>query len=217
MPFEREIPSFGTARVSNVVLKRPAGGLTYVYDYSGDKKAAKDWRKDGFLWRQTGTKKYENEDGSNGTKYFFSVRTGTGDVAYSLEFSKTALTNSSYPNKVLLTYKGDHKEAIAVPHGNCTKPKTKSRGFVQTKPSLREEMKDRYKEIPIEVYADLNNLSSDMKAQTIDRPRNRKQVTNLQEAARRRTQLLLTSSIPWSNYSMRQILSMILFSYKNSS
>ena len=51
--------------MSNQVQKRTARGLTYVYDFSDDKKTAKDWRSDGSLWRQTGKNKYKNPDGSH--------------------------------------------------------------------------------------------------------------------------------------------------------
>jgi len=183
MSFQKDKHQFNSLLVHNELQLRPAGGVHYVLNFQNVKEC-EDWRADGWLWRQQRTQKYTGQDKSVGVKYYFDSRIGHNDES-SKEFQKRAFTNSNHPQKIILQYIGEEKVAVAVPHGNATGEESKTIGHVQTKPSLRNEMKDRHKEVPQKVYEDLSNRSTKVTEQIIHTPRNTKQVTNLQEAGRR--------------------------------
>jgi len=184
MGFEDEIKLFEQEdiEISNTVKIEPEQ-CTYIYQYNDD-KCKKSWRSDGYRFREDKKKVYVDADGGSGEKYYFKLRIAQGESAASFtnRFKKTALTNSRFPGKVLLTYTGDPTVAVGVPHA---KAKDQNRPMVYKNPTISSEIKERCRENPSDVYQDLKNREQDPKRHIVDTPRDLKQVTNFQEAARR--------------------------------
>ena len=188
MAYEEDIKLFESAsvEVSNVIKWKPPAGTSYIFEF-GDLKKASDWRSDGWHFRQNGKKDYDCDSNGSGSKWYFHLRIRNGDEtdAFTTEFKKEALTNSNYPNKVLLKYIGDEKVAVPVVHGGNKKPGKTDRPMVRKAQSVVEEMKERCRENPNELYDELINRHTVLDQQKLNCPRDRKQITNCQEAGRR--------------------------------
>ena len=171
-------------KISTINAVRPKAGDVYVYDAD---KIGKDWRADGYVWKQTGAKSIPKKNPVLKKHYFQLNNTNeNGQREATTKFTRYAYEYLVKP-LVLVHYNGD--DAIYQPstHGNA---KNSNNDYMQTCPSVLNEIKENVKiSKPIEVYQNLVTKDIPGIQQGIRNPRNHKQVYNAKERVDRNTRL----------------------------
>ncbi|RWS22943.1 uncharacterized protein B4U80_13462, partial [Leptotrombidium deliense] len=159
------------------------GGEVYVFQLtSADDK---DYRTDGYTWKNCGTTTITTEKGKyKKTYYQIITKPGTKPV-YTDEFKKEIIVKDTFEenkdNFVITHYMGNEKIAQDMPHGNSKKT---DRPFHSSKPSTKRSIKESLVNIsaPKKVYQSLiqdeNMTEVEDEAEVISKPRNIKQVQN---------------------------------------
>ena len=108
-----------------------------------------DWKSDGHIWSNEGTKTVKINDYEVKKRYFNILKGYDGKKRIvDKTFSKHVW---SFGDTSLIQYKGDSKVSIPRSHGNA---KSKNKLFVPTQPSVIQFLKERTKtrENPHEIY-----------------------------------------------------------------
>ena len=75
----------------------------------------RDWRADGYRWRQNGSFKDRKCGVGFRNKIYFNVFDGPNSLKS--QFTRTAYTLPEKPNEVVVVYEGDESVAAQFPHG----------------------------------------------------------------------------------------------------
>ena len=165
---------------------RPKAGFQYIYKWESTAKR-KDWRADGYRWRQNATVKF-NYGEAKCKRYYFKLKTGPGND-YSSEFSKHAIECSLYEKQILVWYQGDDSVVVDFSHGNAKDPEKE---FHRTAPSVLSQMKTSKEKLPVQVFTDLVLAAPrELERHITDAPRNIQQIRNAQKYARKAERLSL--------------------------
>ena len=108
-----------------------------------EKLHEKDWRADGYHWRQDAGAKKVNYNGVTVKKFYFKLRIGEGKDAdaFSRDFTKRTYMHPEYPNEELILYDGD--ASVVNPkysHGNA-RPEKIVKPYFRTAPSVIQTAK----------------------------------------------------------------------------
>lgn len=95
---------------------RPKAGYQYLYKWDSTTKR-KDWRADGYRWRQNATVKFKHGE-ANCKRYYFKLKVGPGND-YTNDFSKHAIECSLYDKQLLIWYQGDDSVVVDFSHGTA--------------------------------------------------------------------------------------------------
>ena len=134
------------SKVSDVPPIKPKAGDTYVID----SQTQQDWTCDQYQWVQVGKTRKEIEDDAL-VKIYFSIRIpgvkegkGRARPNFSSKFKRNSYTLESNPSRVLVTYEGDEKLYVPLPHGNSKKESAVEREYVKTCKSVLNEIKQSH-------------------------------------------------------------------------
>ena len=164
----------------------------------------KDWRTDGYNWRQQRgavpyvlDKKHLYKEGSEEFKlaendemklrfsrltFKLRINSGEGPESFTTEFNKKAYQLEDYRTQILVVYEGD--PSVINPkysHGNAKREEKTQKPYIRTLKSVLDTAKEREDEQPTEVYLDLiKKVGENMKKQAVHAPRDLKQIENAQ-------------------------------------
>ena len=147
-----------------------------------------DWRADGYHWRQHGGKNNIKFNGKlcKKTPYYTLFKNEEGQIEETNKYMRYCYEHPDFPLRCLIVYKGDATLQNEYPHGNATTEHMLCTNFVQTKHSVREEMKQTI-DSPMNAYRRLVGKGPEsINEHEMGTPRNAKQVANFQAAERRR-------------------------------
>lgn len=168
--------------VLSEVPLRPKAGFQYIYKWDSTTKR-KDWRADGYRWRQNATVKFKHDE-ANCKRYYFKLKVGPGND-YTNDFSKHAIECSLYDKQLLIWYQGDDSVVVDFSHGNA---KDTEKEFRRTTPSILSQMKSVKEKLPLEVYSELIHQPE---GDTMDASMNTQQIHNAQKSAQKAEHLSL--------------------------
>ncbi|KZS11604.1 Uncharacterized protein APZ42_023545 [Daphnia magna] len=168
--------------VLSEVPLRPKAGFQYIYKWDSTTKR-KDWRADGYRWRQNATVKFKHDE-ANCKRYYFKLKVGPGND-YTNDFSKHAIECSLYDKQLLIWYQGDDSVVVDFSHGNA---KDTEKEFRRTTPSILSQMKSVKEKLPLEVYSELIHQPE---GDTMDASINTQQIHNAQKSAQKAEHLSL--------------------------
>ena len=142
-----------------------------------------DWRVDGYRWFQNGTKNIPKQSPQVRKIYFVIVLPSGNDIKRHAYIRIDAQQQPE--NLVLLHYVGDETIAIDFPHGNSKL----GQNFYRTCPSVLKG-KAELKDLPGNIYKDCVSQNDCLpEYHSILKPRNSKQIRNLQERERQKYRL----------------------------
>jgi hypothetical protein len=188
--YEKEMKLFeseANLEVLTHVPLRPKSGYQYIYKWDSTARR-KDWRADGYRWRQNATVKFSHGD-AKCKRYYFKLKIGPGND-YTNEFSKHAIECSLYEKQLLIWYQGDNSVVVDFSHGNA---KDTEKEFHRAAPSVLSETRSAKKKLPLQVYSELVLTAPEQSDSRIitDAPRNIQQIRNAQKSARHDERLSL--------------------------
>lgn len=165
---------------------RPKAGYQYIYKWESTAKR-KDWRADGYRWRQNATVKFTHGE-AKCKRYYFKLKIGPGND-YTNDFSKHAIECSQYEKQILVWYQGDDSVVVDFSHGNAKDP---DKEFHRTAPSVLSQMKSVKEKLPVQVFTELVLAAPrELERHITDAPRNIQQIRNAQKSARKTERLSL--------------------------
>jgi hypothetical protein len=165
---------------------RPKSGYQYIYKWDSTTRR-KDWRADGYRWRQNATVKFNHGD-AKCKRYYFKLKIGPGND-YTNEFSKHAIECSLYEKQLLIWYQGDNSVVVDFSHGNA---KDTEKETHRTASSVLSQMRSANEKLPLQVYSELAlSVTEQSDRRITDAPRNIQQIRNAQKSARNDDRLSL--------------------------
>lgn len=169
--------------VCHVPPVKPCAGETYLVECP----TFQDWACDQYQWVHKGKSLTKTSNGIEILKHHYHIRVpgykegkGRSRPNASNKFRRVAIFLASNPKRVMVTYQGDEKMYVPLPHGNSKN----STEYVRTAKSLLKEMKSTQAK-PMTVYRKLSsnpNISGEH--HVVLNPRNPQQVRNHQRLTR---------------------------------
>lgn len=185
--YEKEMKLFepeSNLEVLSQVPIRPKAGYQYIYKWDSTTRR-KDWRADGYRWRQNATVKF-NYGEAKCKRYYFKLKIGPGND-YTNEFSKHAIECSLHEKQLLIWYQGDNSVVVDFSHGNAKDPEKE---FHRTTPSVLSQLRNVKEKLPSQVYSELELATPEQSGRHItDAPRNIQQIRNAQSSGRKAERL----------------------------
>nr|XP_034316005.1 uncharacterized protein LOC117685662 [Crassostrea gigas] len=176
-------------QISNVPPIKPAGGESYIIECP----TSQDWACDQYQWVHKGKTTIKSTNGSEMIKNHFHIRMpgvkegkGRSRPNSSNKFKRCAYHIPTNPKRVLVSYHGDDKVYVRLPHGNR---KANEEEYLRTTKTVLNELK-KTRSKPMTVYRNLSskpNIEGDHHG--ILNPRNLRQVINHQALSREKGKL----------------------------